>query len=154
MEYGSVVNIRWLFYGCSNLESLPDISKWNTINIIDAREICFGCQSLLKFPDISKWKLNNIQKMEDMFYSCSNLVSYPDITKWALKKNIPLFFNSESMKGPSSSDFMSSEESFESINDTLKEKEIEELLIVYKMGNSTDLRDYEKNNNYYETFYN
>ena len=40
----------------SSLESLPEISKWNTENVIDINFIFFGCISLKSLPDISKWK--------------------------------------------------------------------------------------------------
>ena len=50
-------NISKMFYYCSSLISLPDISKWNTNNIIDMSGIfggdCLcGCSSLLSLPDI------------------------------------------------------------------------------------------------------
>ena len=35
-----------LFSGCSSLTYLPDISKWDTKNIINMRGIFFNCLSL------------------------------------------------------------------------------------------------------------
>ena len=43
-----------LFRGCKSLLSLPDISKWNTNNVIDMEGIFDGCKSLSSLPDISK----------------------------------------------------------------------------------------------------
>ena len=34
-----VRNMSKIFYGCTSLKSLPDISKWNTNNVIDMRGI-------------------------------------------------------------------------------------------------------------------
>ena len=42
-----------MFYGCSSLSSLPDISKWNTNNVKDMRYMFYGCSSLSSLPDIS-----------------------------------------------------------------------------------------------------
>ena len=36
----------------SSLESLPDLSKWNTKNITNKIEIFSGCDSLESFPNI------------------------------------------------------------------------------------------------------
>ena len=43
-----------MFRGCSSLLSLPDISKWNTNNIVDMSSMFYGCSSLSSLPDISK----------------------------------------------------------------------------------------------------
>ena len=48
------VDISCLFAGCSLLESIPDISKWNTKNIDNIYGLFAGCSSLKSLPDISK----------------------------------------------------------------------------------------------------
>ena len=55
-------NILGMFYGCSNLKSLPDISKWD-ISKVTQCDILFGnCESLESLPDISKWNTSNINR--------------------------------------------------------------------------------------------
>ena len=49
-----------LFVDCISLKSLPEISKWNTNNVIDIKSLFYGCKSLLSLPDISKWNTNNV----------------------------------------------------------------------------------------------
>ena len=49
------------------MQILPDISKWNTINIITMNGIFYGCSSLKELPDISKWKTNNIHDLSCSF---------------------------------------------------------------------------------------
>ena len=44
----------------------------------------YKCSSLLSLPDISKWNTNNVNQMTDMLSSCSRLSSLPDISKWKL----------------------------------------------------------------------
>jgi len=39
-----------MFDGCYSLESLPDISKWNTNNVIDMSGMFADCSSLGKKP--------------------------------------------------------------------------------------------------------
>ena len=63
-----------MFFGCSSLSSLPDISKWNTINVNDMRFMFYGCSSLSSLPDISKWNTINVNVMRYMFYGCSNII--------------------------------------------------------------------------------
>ena len=77
-----VTNMNDMFYGCSSLLSLPDISKLNTNNVIDMNEMFYGCALLLSLPDISKWNTNNVTNMSHMFFDCSSLSSLPDISKW------------------------------------------------------------------------
>ena len=57
-----VTNMSYMFYGCSSLSSLPDISKCNTINVIDINNMFSGCFSLLSLPHISKWKTKKSHK--------------------------------------------------------------------------------------------
>ena len=50
----NVTDMSCMFYGCSSLTSLPDISKWNTTNVTDMRWMFNGCKSSLNIP--SKFK--------------------------------------------------------------------------------------------------
>ncbi len=52
-----------MFYKCSSLLSLPDISKWNTSNVTNIFNIFSECSSLLSLLDISKWNTNNFKDM-------------------------------------------------------------------------------------------
>ena len=82
----NVTNMSFMFYGCSLLSSLPDISKWNTSNVTNMSNMFNGCSSLSSLPDISKWitnnVTNNVTNMSYMFSGCSSLSSLPDISKW------------------------------------------------------------------------
>ena len=42
------INFAYIFYNCSSLEYLPDISKWDTINVVIMKGMFYGC-SLLTF---------------------------------------------------------------------------------------------------------
>ena len=81
----NVTNMGGMFSGCSSLSSLPDISKWDTKNVTNMSHIFDECSSLSSLPDISKWDTKNVTSMKCMFYGCSLLSSLPDISKWNTK---------------------------------------------------------------------
>ena len=96
----NVTNMSTIFYNCSSLISLPDISKWNTNKVTNIGGIFSGCSSLKTVPDISEWNTKNIVNMSALFYNCSSLISIPDISKWKLN-NVnymsALFYNCSSL---------------------------------------------------------
>ena len=77
-----------MFYNCSTLTELPDISKLNVSNVSDMRHMFSGCKSLKQLPDISKWKTNKLINIEGMFEDCESLIMLPDISNLNKNKNI------------------------------------------------------------------
>ena len=71
-----------MFRGCTSLNSLPDISKWNTRNVNNMSFMFYNCLSLKSLPDISKWNTSNVNNMNWMFSGCESLYSFFDISKW------------------------------------------------------------------------
>ena len=63
----NVNNMSFMFYECSELKSLPDISKWNVNNVRDMEGLFSGCSALKSLPDISNWNITNLYK-SDLFY--------------------------------------------------------------------------------------
>ena len=80
----NITNASYMFYDCSSLIALPDISEWNTINVTNISYMFEYCTSLETLPDISKWNTINITDMSYLFAHCSSLKSLPDISKWNL----------------------------------------------------------------------
>ena len=70
-----------LFYKCSSLIILPDISKWNTTNVTDLSDIFAECSSLSKLPDISKWNTTNVTNLSEneFFDGCLSLLVIPHL---------------------------------------------------------------------------
>ena len=60
-----------MFYYCSSLTSLPDISNWNTTNVTTMSYMFKNCSSLTSFPDISKWIINDELDKDSMFDRCN-----------------------------------------------------------------------------------
>ena len=71
-----------LFFHCSSLKSLPDISKWNTNNVTNMSGLFYNCSSLIYLPDISKFKTDNLIDILGIFADCCSLLKIPDISKW------------------------------------------------------------------------
>ena len=90
-----VVNISNMFNGCSSLSSLPDISSWNINSIIDISLLFNNCISLRSLPDISYWNTIKINNMCGVFQNCSSLVSLPDLSNWVTSdvSNMGFMFN-------------------------------------------------------------
>ena len=66
IQKDNVTNMSYMFYDCSSLISLPDISNWNT---------------------------NNVTNMSWMFNNCSSLIYLPDMNNFILSSNNYIFFN-------------------------------------------------------------
>ena len=63
-----------MFSGCNSLNSLPDISKWDTKNVTTMDYMFSGCKSLNSLPDISKWVLNSKLSKNNMFYGINKKI--------------------------------------------------------------------------------
>ena len=50
-------------------------------NVNDISALFYGCSSLKSLLDISKWNINNVSNMEGLFYQCSSLKFLPHISK-------------------------------------------------------------------------
>jgi len=57
-----------MFYRCSNLESLPDLSKWDISNANEMSGIFSGCSSLKNLPDLSKWNTSNANNIYHVYF--------------------------------------------------------------------------------------
>ena len=63
---------------------MPNISIWNTGNVIYMKAMFSECSSLTSFPDISNWKTNKLININYIFSLCKSLKNLPDISKWNL----------------------------------------------------------------------
>ena len=69
--------MSYMFYNCKTLNSLSDISKWNTSNVENMSDMFRWCNSLNLLPDISKWNTSNVKDMSYMFISCKPSLDIP-----------------------------------------------------------------------------
>ena len=80
-----------MFYNCSSLEVLPDISKWDTSNVESMYGMFHNCISLITLPDLSKWNINNVDDMSYMFDGCLSLAYLPNISSWNCRSVTDIF---------------------------------------------------------------
>jgi len=83
-----ITNMSFIFYECSSLLSIPDISKWNTNNVINMSYLFGKCENIEYLPDISNFNTSNVKYMHGLFMECKSLKSLPDISKWDTSKVI------------------------------------------------------------------
>ena len=81
-DTSNVISMSKIFNNCQNLSFLPDISNWNIENVIYMEKMFSNCSSLSLIPNISNWNLNNVFKMKKIFHNCLNLSSLPNIFGW------------------------------------------------------------------------
>ena len=62
-----------MFFNCSSLISLPDLSEWNVSNVNCMNSTFYGCSNLEKLPEIYKWDMRNVRTIDRMFYLCCGL---------------------------------------------------------------------------------
>ena len=61
-------NMSGIFSGCTSLNHLDaNISKWDTILVKDMSFMFYSCSSLTKIPDISQWDTINVINFGGMF---------------------------------------------------------------------------------------
>ena len=56
-----------MFYNCSSIEYIPNISNWDTSEVKTMQYMFYKCSSLKYLPDISKWKLDNVKNKRHIF---------------------------------------------------------------------------------------
>ena len=104
-----IINMSCIFYECSSLLSIPDISKWNTSNIINMSYLFGKCEKIENIPDISNWNTSNVKYMQGIFMGCKSLKLLPDISKWDTSNVIlmgGIFTNLSSLSPISFEEFM------------------------------------------------
>ena len=146
-----------MFYSCSSLISLPDISKWNLKNIKKLESIFENCSLLTFLPNISKWKFKNKVKINRfIFKGCNSLLIIPDISKWnIINENInysSFSSNSISIKEIKSNSLLPEEYIIEYHN--LYE---DSQLLENPFPDNKNSENFSKNNeldDYYDNFYN
>ena len=86
-----------LFICCLSLKTLPDLSKWNTNNVIDLSLVFFACPKLEEIPDISNWNTSKVINMELLFAGLTNHEYLNNFLKYDFiferKKDLEHFLN-------------------------------------------------------------
>ena len=82
-----------MFNNCQNLEELPDLSFWETDNVVNMSKMFNECQSLKLLPDISKWKTSHVTDMNSMFRRCFFINRYSKYFSYGCEQNQKYEYN-------------------------------------------------------------
>lgn len=74
-DVSKCISFLSMFYNCTSLSSLGDISGWNVSKGINLGQMFKNCINLV-FPDLSTWSLINASSMDSMFYCCKQLTQF------------------------------------------------------------------------------
>lgn len=64
-----------------NKDKLPNISPWNTSNILLMDDMFSGCSDLIALPDISVRDLSSVKNISFIFNGFTLLISLPQLEK-------------------------------------------------------------------------
>ena len=82
----TINNIDYMFFNCTFLKSLPDISKWNLKNTTTIYAMFYNCISLISLPDLTNLDKEKIFDINYNLYGCNLLESLLYISKWDTKE--------------------------------------------------------------------
>ena len=77
----NVKNMSKMFYGCKKLSSLVGLKNWDTKNVTDMSYMFIFCCSLSDFSPLKYWNAGNVKNMSFMF-SCCQISSLSSISNW------------------------------------------------------------------------
>ena len=77
-----------MFYGCTSLISLPDISKWNTNNVQNFSKLFYGSISLSYTPNLCNWNFLYQDNKINLFIECLSLIYEPKLFILKFKNNM------------------------------------------------------------------
>ena len=94
-----------MFSNCNSLISLPDLSKWNTKNLLGMKGLLSDCISLSFCPDLTKWNNFNIndinltpnykkiEKFVNLNYEYSTILNHSEVENYDKIYNDNEFFD-------------------------------------------------------------
>ena len=86
LDLGKVTDIRSIFKGCTNLESI-DLKYFEKIyNVKKMNSLFNGCSSLVNISNIKSLKTKNVTKMDRMLCKCKKLKDLNDIQFFITEK--------------------------------------------------------------------
>ena len=80
-------NFSYMFYHCTALTSVGDLSKWTGSNATDVSNM-FNGDSSLKTLDLSNFNPINVQNFSSMFNGCSGLTTITGMNSWDVSSAI------------------------------------------------------------------
>ena len=82
----NVTNMQYMFYGCTNLQTIPQL---DTSNVADMSNMFYNCLNLQTIPQLNT---SNATNMQYMFYRCQNLQTIPQLDTSKVNTNMANMF--------------------------------------------------------------
>ena len=77
-----------MFFNCSSLQQIQDLSKWEFGNLENADNMFSNCSSLSSIPNIANWELKKIKQMNYMFKNCKSLLNISETLNWNISEKV------------------------------------------------------------------
>ena len=84
LDTSNLTDMSDMFYNCSKLTSVGDLSSWNTPKVTTIYGMFSSCSALTTL-DLSSWNTSKVTNMNSMFSSCSSLTTL-DLSSWNTSK--------------------------------------------------------------------
>ena len=77
-----IVNLEYMFSGCSSLKSIEGLKYLDTKKIKNFSEIFSGCKSLSDIKALENWNVSNGNNFKNMFWGCRSLSDIKSLENW------------------------------------------------------------------------
>lgn len=82
LDVSKARSMRGMFYGCSALADVGDLSGWQTGSCEDMSYLFQACSALKSTGSLDGWDVSRVQDFTGTFANCSNLASVGDLSGW------------------------------------------------------------------------
>ena len=77
-----IVNLEYMFCGCSSLKSIEGLKYFDTKNIKNFSFMFYGCKSLSNIKALENWNISNGNNFKNMFWGCKSLSDLKALENW------------------------------------------------------------------------
>ena len=70
---GEIKDMSYMFYNCTSLISVTDLSYWNTYSVTNMSYMFYNCINLKSLEVIASWDISNVTDVSYMFYNCQSI---------------------------------------------------------------------------------
>jgi len=77
-----IVNLQYMFYGCTSLKSIEGLKNFYTKNIKNFSFMFWGCKSLSDISALENWDVSNGNNFRGMFERCNSLSNVKALENW------------------------------------------------------------------------
>ena len=129
-----ITNMDHMFWGCTQLISIPDAYKLDTSHVTTMEEMFCGCISLSYLQNIDKWNLQQLKYWGYIFFCCSSLKSISTCLKAFEKYNEFVYYRCHLENYNKSFEEKEISNSSDNLTDKTLFKTLEQLKSIFKFN--------------------